>query len=205
MKSIKRLSVLVALILCVTVGGVYAVWNYAGTDVSDITSLQSAVLTEAVISDSIGTYTVKSNTLALEIDNAGEFVAELDIKGELVLSFKVNANAPLDAENYGINTYLSFSRPTDSGKYEGKDIFTCPSGDAYRITISPENTSDAIKWTKVADGEFECTITAQNIIDKNLIQLGNFVLDSKAKYNAFNEVLTGVNLHISDGITAVAS
>ena len=32
----KRLSILIALMLCVTIGGVYATWTYAGTnDIAD--------------------------------------------------------------------------------------------------------------------------------------------------------------------------
>ena len=44
----KKLSVLIAMILCVTIGGVYATWTYAGQKVSDASYESVLRLTDAV-------------------------------------------------------------------------------------------------------------------------------------------------------------
>ena len=63
----KKVTLLASLAMCVTVGGVYATWTYAGNDTADVSSLVSVQLSGVEFKGSAGTYTIDSN-LSLHID-----------------------------------------------------------------------------------------------------------------------------------------
>ncbi|MBQ4097781.1 MAG: hypothetical protein IJC72_00590 [Clostridia bacterium] len=64
----KKFSALIALFLCVTIGGVYATWTYAGSDdITDALYEAKVTVTDAAYSGANGTFKVESN-LVLEID-----------------------------------------------------------------------------------------------------------------------------------------
>ena len=68
---IKKLRVFVALILCVTIGGVYATWNYAQGQVLDASKYLDGQthLTDKVVETAKGTITVDTSTLEISIDD----------------------------------------------------------------------------------------------------------------------------------------
>ena len=64
----KKLSILVALILCVTIGGVYATWVYPGNDIGRLEAPVSNNMGDVTFSGSMGTYSLVSNDMALIIN-----------------------------------------------------------------------------------------------------------------------------------------
>ncbi len=205
MNSMKKLSVLVALILCVTVGGVYATWNYAQNDVADQTQLLNMVMTEKKFSGAFGTYHINHNDVKFEIDQTanGNYTPKLNITGSIVVKFSPSENIPADVKENGYTSYVSFTNPTGANVYEGQNIFTLAEGD---LVINDLTASTGEKWTKGTDGTFTYTITAEKLAEMISINTGaKFYLDTKGKYDAFNAVLTGVNMTLSDGITAASN
>ena len=56
----KRLSLLVALMLAITIGGVYATWSYAGTDdIADAFAEAKVTITDAELTGANGTYKIE--------------------------------------------------------------------------------------------------------------------------------------------------
>ena len=126
----KKLSALIALFLCVTIGGVYATWTYAGTtDITDGFAEAKVTITDAVSSGANGTYTVTSN-LVLSIDDAnGDHKAELVFGSNdgqnpfIKVVFTPADHATKTIKDNAVPTEIYFTT-TIPMQYGGKDIFT---------------------------------------------------------------------------------
>ena len=93
----KKLGLLIAMILCVTIGGVYASWTYTqSTDVADETVNMAMNLTDVKYSGSYGTYTVDASKVSMTIDPkpGTQHITALTITGDLVITFTPNSVAP---------------------------------------------------------------------------------------------------------------
>ena len=207
----KKLSILVALILCVTVGGVYAVWTYSGTDdVVDTNAEVKVVLEAATLDGSIGAFTAKSNlTLSIDQKAGSNHIAELVFKSIdndpifMTFTFTPSAGADMDIKNNGIpaeiyqNTTTTMQYPMDAdGNYSATGTPT----DVFKF----ENKADGdfvsnVTWEKQADGSF--TITFNEAQLKEMIKLNyDFQLDTKDEHDEFYKILNGnIRVHITDG------
>lgn len=206
----KKLSVLIALMLCVTIGGVYATWTYAGTnDIADAYAEAKVTIADAELTGANGTYKVESN-LVLTVDQANDdHEAELVFEANnsepifLKVTFTPAANAPQTIKDNAVPSELYFTTTTDmeykmdaDGNYSetgtGKDIFTFsnPSDGVF----SPNFT-----WTPEANGTFTYTLNETAL--KSMISLSQtFVLDLKSEHDAFREALNGnILVRVTDG------
>ncbi len=191
-----KLSILVALILCVTIGGVYATWTYAASAGVSETVNKGVSLTPVTQSGSLGVYEVLSAELTLAIDQAGpgDYTPVLKFSvasddGSLDFVFKPAAVASDDIKENGIASTVSFSSTL---QHNGQDLFSFPVG----FEIGTIGSGEAYEWVKQADGTFHCTIPNADLA--NYIQ---FIyaekLDTYAKYQAFEASLTGGNVIIN--------
>ena len=84
----KKLSVLITIMLCVTIGGVYATQTYAGTnDIADAYAEAKVTITDAELTGANGTYKIESN-LVLTVDQANK-------NHEAKLVFAANDGKPI--------------------------------------------------------------------------------------------------------------
>ncbi len=184
----KRLSILVALILCVTIGGVYAAWLYTGSTVSSVDRTISHGLTTATTDGDVGIFRVKSNTVDIAIDQTAEdnYLAKLVITGQVVVSFTPNPGAPEDVINNAVSAVATvYTKNAEANLYDGSPIYSSPAGSKV-----------ALVWEKLPDGTFEATITAEQI--DTLLDLGaEFVLDSHADYLAFHELEENITITLA--------
>lgn len=206
----KKLSLLVALMLCITIGGVYATWSYAGTnDIADAYAEAKVTITDAVLAGANGTYTIESN-LMLSVDQANEdHEAELVFASNdsnpifLKVTFAPSDFASQEIKNNAVPSELYFGTTIDmkytvdgDGNYDAngtaKEIFTFTN---KSNSIFEEN----ITWTPEADGTF--TYTMDEAALKAQIQLSEtFVLDTKAEHDAFRAALAGnIIARVTDG------
>lgn len=206
----KKLSLLISLLLCVTIGGVYAAWTYAGTDdIADSFAEAKVTIDDAELVGANGTFKVETN-LVLTIDQANaDHEAELVFSANdgqpiyLKATFTPATNAPQDIKDNAVEAELYFGTTNDmkykmdaQGNYSETgtptDIFTFTNG-------SDGNFSPNVTWTKQADGSF--TYTLDEAALKVQIQLSQtFVLDLKSEHDAFREALTGnIVVRITDG------
>ena len=79
----KKISVLITLILCVTIGGVYAAWAYTGSTVSSVDKTVSHGMTTATTDGDVGILEVVQNDVDVSIDQTavGNYLAKLVITG----------------------------------------------------------------------------------------------------------------------------
>lgn len=193
----KRLSLIIALAICVTIGSVYATWVYnEHDDVADITGTRAITMTSATFDGGLGTYTVSTAGLTMKVDpkDGTAHTTSLELDGEIVVTFTPSQYASEEVKTNAIATKFAFSasKAIDQWTYNGEQIFT---------TI--DNTPISIDWTgtKQADGTFKYTIPASVVDD--CLTLNEIVLDTKTDYDAYDAVLTDAQIVISitDGVT----
>lgn len=188
----KKLSMLISLLLCVVIGGVYATWVYTQSDdVADITGAKAITMTEATFTGTNGTYTVDTSGLTMVVDpkEGTAHVTALKITGNLVITFTPNVYANDDVKNYGVASTFAFSLSNSNWTYNDTAI------------IAVDTEKHDITWVKGGDGVFTYTINAAELA--SYITLTEFTLDTKAEYDAYDSVLANgqIVIHISDGKT----
>lgn len=201
----KKLGLLMAMALTVTVGGVYATWTYAkGTDVADETVNMTLNLTDVAYIGSNGTYKIDTTGLTLKIDpKAGTaHTTALYVDGSIVITFTPNTHAPEDVKENAVASTFQFGLTNSNWTFDDDG----EGGEAAKSIITLEHAEKHdIAWTKGADGVFSYTIDADEIAEH--ITLTEFVLDTKVKYDAFNTALGNgqITITVSDGQTSADS
>ncbi len=198
----KKLSLLIAMILCVTIGGVYATWTYTqNTDVADEAIHTTVNLTDVAYSGSYGTYKVDTSTLKLKVDpkENTQHTTALYIEGKIVITFTPNSVAPENVKNNAVPSTFQFSLTNNHWTF---DDDTTSTGDEKPIITLRHTDKEDIKWSSTNEGVFEFVITAEEL--ENHITLTEFVLDTKLKYDAFNTALGNgqITITVSDGVAA---
>lgn len=181
MKKISKLGLISVLCLVLVIGGVFATWSYGTDKAQDATGTMGLSLT-TVTETKRGTLVVKS-VPTLEIDDTNkDYVAELVITGDLVITFTADANSQNDIITNGINLQISFSAPY--AKY--KDT----------ITIITFDSIDVARGTAGKAGSvFTYTITAATLQSK--LTLGDISLPTYDDYTALKALLDGKNITIT--------
>lgn len=188
----KKLSLLIALCMLLTIGGVYATWTYTqNTDVADEAVNMNLNLADVAYSGSYGTYRIDTSGLSMVIDpKAGtSHTTALYMTGNIVITFTPNSVAPVEVKENGVDSTYVFSISGSNWKYEDQDV----------VTVTHTETHDII-WDRNNDGTFSYTISAADLEDH--ISLTAFDLDTKAKYDAYNSVLGrgAIVITVSDGV-----
>ena len=199
MKLMKKLSILVALCLCLTVGGVYATWIFTeNSDVADQHEHINFGLTDVQYSGSYGEYFLDYSGLNLSIDPVtdGSHEAALKITGQITITFTPAKYAPPEIKEEGVPSTYKFAttKPQAEWLYEGQQIFTI------------DTDAVDIDWgTPGENGVFTYVIDADTVA--SMIQLGNFELGTKAEYDAFKTALSAsyIGISVSDGISATTN
>lgn len=192
----KKISLLIALVLCLTISGVYATWVYSQSDdVADITGAKAITMTEATFTGTYGTYSVDTSKLSMQVDpkDGTAHVTSLVIAGDLTITFTPNTYAPDDVKNNGVASTFAFSLSNSAWNYDNQSIMT--------VDTNKHN----ISWVKGNNGIFTYTISAEAIAD--YLTLTEFSLDTKADYDAYDKVLTNgqVVITVSDGKTTATN
>ena len=197
----KKLSVIIALALCITIGSVYATWIYnEHNDVADITGSRAITMTTATYEGGLGSYEVTTAGLTLKVDpKAGTtHVTSLQVDGEIVITFKPSQYASDEVKNGAVASTFAFSLSKDinAWQYDGQNIIA-------ELDTAKHN----IDWTgtKQADGSFKYSVPASVVAD--CIKLSEITLDTKTEYDAYDSALTQaqVIISISDGVTATTN
>lgn len=206
----KKFSILIAILLCVTIGGVYAAWMFAdSTDAALKTQTVTLGLTTDVEAGAYGVYelipskeTDPEGAFGLVIDDIDDGVkhnAVLVGKGYLTVTFTPNESATAAVRNGAVPTYwcLKAGDSLDNWKYNGNKIFNTIDG-AWK-TIDGVDSSN---WVASADGKsFTYTISGETVA--NMIDMNDFTLETKTEYNAFASALTytKITLYVNDSQT----
>ena len=201
----KKLGLLMAMALTVTVGGVYATWTYTqNTDVADETVNTAMNLTGVAYSGSYGTYSIDRSTLALKIDPlpGTTHTTALVIEGQIVITFTPNSVAPQEVKDEGVPTTIQFGLSNSDWKFDDDGEDEVAARDI--ITLTHGGKKENIAWGEPDEttGVFTYTITAEELAKH--LSLTEFNLDTKAKYDAYSTALSlgNITLTVSDGVTS---
>jgi len=199
----KKLSIIVALILCVTIGGVYATWVYPGNEMGQVIQPVSNVMAEADFAGSFGTYHTVSNSLALQVDQAsGSFNTELKYVGELVIEFTPHANISPNQKAAALGATVTVTAADLS-----KATYTDDQGtsEIWNLSDTPTFTLAESDWSDTdGDGIYTCTITCDKL--NNIITMKRaFNLLSYDKYLSFQKQQKLAVFRIKIAAAAVAS
>ena len=194
----KKLSALIALMLCVTIGGVYAAWSYAGTnDIADAYAESKVTIADVSLTGENGKYEIKSN-LVLTVDqdpDKDDHSAKLVFSSNdgqaiyLTVTFTPAKNAPQDVKNnavpselyFGTTIPMQYRMNTETGNFDKNadpvDIFTFSNSGNGKL-------DNVFEWTKEDDGTFTYTLNETQL--KEAIQLSQtFKLDTKNEHDIF--------------------
>lgn len=178
----KKLSIIISLILIVTIGGVYATWNYVSeSDQAFTTSPQSVKLDGITDGGLVGNYTISANFEDFLIDqNKGTdstpsayhkavlkpiYTATGATSPEIVITFEPTATASADILANGVPTYIWFDltavmqfKVDENGFYSETgtltDVFNITHDEDNYITIHPADTTDEeLEDFATADGK----------------------------------------------------
>ncbi len=209
----KKFSILITLLLCLTIAGVYATWSYAGTDdIADAFAEAKITIEDAELVGSNGTYSITSN-LVLTIDQKAtddhtavlEYASNNDAPIYLTVKFTPASHASLKIKEEAIPSELYFGTtvtmqyPMDAeGNYSETGT---PKDILWFSNVSNGELDVNIAWTKQDDGSFICTYNEAQL--KEMIKLNpdvEFVLDTKAEHDEFRLCLVGnVVARVTDG------
>ena len=200
----KKLSALIAMILCLTIGGVYAAWTYTNpnADITDKRFEQLVTISTATEAGAAGEYDIVTNITGISIEQLGtndqgkdfhtavlNYVTNDDQAPFIKFTLKLKENTGSDIFDTLESTYTI--EVVDVGsQYGGKDIF---------LDHNPNETE--INWTYDSANDiyyYELTDLATEIT------LNDFVLASKAEHTLFTAALARpvFEVKLSDGTLA---
>ena len=214
----KKLTLLIALIVAVTIGGVYATWTYTGT--SDIVDVDKEVVINmeaATLSGTPGEYTVSTNITAFDITQAGTAGAEFHLATlrvltdsqntapKITITFTPSTGADATMKTKGVETqfYFTTSAPMT---YDSDNIFTfgATAATPHKIlTVGSTATGHDLVW--VPDDvdnptKFTCEISGEAAILEHIKLTKDFILDTKAKHDVFKAAANAnIKLVVNDG------
>lgn len=178
----RKISILIALAMILTIGGVYATWNYAQGSAANIDLSPTVVLTDKVIDTPKGSIIVDMSSLNISIDDANhDYDAELVMSGAINITFVADALAPTEVQTNGIKLQYTVAATTP-WEYNGTQIFTAVS--------TPIVINNGI-------ATFTATITAEELM--NVISMGNISLPTVDDYDAFETILSQGAITITIG------
>ncbi len=231
----KKLSGLIALLLCVVIGGVYANWAYsASDDIQDKYLELSLGITDASQTGANGEYSITSNArFVIDQAEGTNHVAKLSVEStdgqaaKLTVKFTPFAAASIDVKRDGVKTEVAF---TTGNKF----VYKMDSEGNYDATVTDENATkvfgfanesngafeleNVISWTKVDENddglgeyfyiEYDADELLEQVFLNPAVPGGNIVLDTYVEYAAFQQALLhagNVIVKVSDGIDVLAS
>ena len=211
----KKLSVLIAMILCVTIGGVYAAWTYTNpdADITDERFEQLITISTAKEEGAAGVYNIETNITGMSIEQLGTNAEGKDFH-TAVLQYATSDSA---------TPYVRFTLKLQENT--GDDIFTTLTS-TYSIDIvdlvnplfdndGDSNTADENIFIDHKSGTTEIAWQYDSANDiyyfeidniNSEITLNDIVLASKARHTAFSNALgrAVLEIKISDGIVPQA-
>lgn len=114
----KKLGIIAALAMCVTVGGVYAQWSYSEGIASGMNGSKTVELAGVSTNTKKGVITVDTNGFSIEIDDTNnDKYGELVLTGNITVTFSPNSDASDDVQTNGIPMKATLSMSEDFANF----------------------------------------------------------------------------------------
>ncbi len=181
----KKLSLLIALALIVTIGGVYAAWNYAQGATASVEITREINMAQVNTNSNKGTISATPSDVAFLVDDGGNYHTKLKGTGKFDITFTPSTGADATTISSGIKMIatISIKSASDAPTYEG----------IVPITTNTENNANVIDLTP--DGASKtATLTVDQVL--GAVKLCDVVLDTKKKNDDFHAVLNNYTVVI---------
>ena len=191
----KLLTVFIAFALLITVGGVYATWSYAGSNLSDIVAPQSftvtATINDATVKGAPGTLNIDNQDLTYHIKNDNNtYNTALETSGDITISYTPNEGSEYQTVDLVCTITLT------NTQYDSKNIFKFDSTAETVLTLTKSAVGNSGAEWVITDADIGLALTEA------------FNLNTVTKYNAFMQALKGCHLEVDisvDPNTAVTA
>ena len=213
----KRLSLLVAMLLIATIGGVYAAFIYPGANgTATSTSYRTIYLEQSQQSGNIGDFSLESDIDKITLDQTyhDPDLVSSDYTVKMITTFKTEGNtnpsvkftftpkagANATIKSQGVDSYIYFGfvvthtydDPTTEA-VETDPIFSVTYDKTNFITIHNTDYDGELndrnyKWTE-EDGVFTVTLTHLDTVEEIVNLSKTFKLDTIEEYEAFKEAM----------------
>ena len=188
----KKLTILVALILCVTIGGVYATWTYSGAPATTSHKHVSVNLATANSENSKGIITNVYNSIDVLIDDGGSYTAVAKFSGKMGFIFTPAVGADDDIVANGIKFAFTVEQATPL-KYDGNNIFNITNATPTVLDFGTKiDSTNATTINSEVDltshiGSFYIEITADQVA--NCVEIAPITLPTFTDYENFEDAL----------------
>ena len=185
----KRFAILMALILCVTVGGVFANWVYTEGTTASVEDNITFGMSPATSTTTRGVFTVGDNNLTMHIDQKAQkdYTAVLVIDGQVTFTFTPDENYDMGGFAATYELSLPVGSNVFANTYDGSSYAGDTAGEKS-IIKKFDTTAQTLTFTDAnADGVYEATVTDDMI--KSLIELNDFSLDTYAEWEICNNAV----------------
>ena len=178
----KKLSLLIALALIVTIGGVYAAWNYSQGSAASVEITREINMAQVNTEGSKGTISATPSNVAFLVDDAGDYHTKLTGTGEFAITFTPNAGADATTTANGVKMIATIVvKSTNNLKYN--DVVPIAHKDANTVDLTPTGPSKTAPLT-----------VAQML---GCVELCDVRLATKAENDAFHTVLKDYTIAIT--------
>ena len=208
----KRIALIMALFLIMTMSGVYAAWTYTSdnAEVVDKNTEALILMAEAETDNSLGSFSISTN-LKITVDQANDnheamlvFESQDGKPIHLTITFTPSLAASQTIKENGIDSELYFKTTTVMEYPMDAEGNYSASGTPAEI-FSLSNEADGVftpnvDWgTPDENGVF--TVTYDQAALESMITLAEtFKLDTKVEHDRFGDCLTGnIKAYITDG------
>ena len=144
----KKFTILIALILCVSIGGVYATWTYQTGEVGGLHQHFNVYMGALDNSEAKGVLLNVTNALSIKLNDdeggasgQGDYVAEAAVEGFIEFVFAPKANANDDVRNNGIDLVFNLKQTDPAIEFDGNPVFTV-SGNTIELGKGQKITAD---------------------------------------------------------------
>ena len=184
----KKLSLLIALALIVTISGVYAAWNYAQGATASVEITREINMAQVNTNSNKGSISATPSNVAFLVDDGGSYHTVLNGTGEFAIAFTPNTGASDDIITNGIKMKATITiKSTNNLTYNGVvpiTVKTDGEGELQNvIDITPTGPSRT------------ATLTVAQIL--GCVELCDVVLDTKEENDAFHTVLIDYTIVIT--------
>ena len=179
----KKLSLIVAMAVILTIGGVFATWTYNAGTVDGTNTTTTITLGQVDSTGAPGTLTAAS-TAKISIDNEqGDRVTRIDGQtGSVVVTFDPSATADLSYTD-GVTVTWTVKITGDKNQYDSTTLLTA-SGTSHDLAVT----------TASGDGKFTGTIDIDDIVDD--LTLAPITLESSAAHGEYSTALATYGIQI---------
>lgn len=178
----KRLGAIIAIALVLTIGGVYATFEYAqGGVVSLENETISKELAEKTTDTAKGTISIKSNDFKITVDNRGDLYTKGTFGGTTKINFAPATFADAEVRANGIKLKLTITVTGNEYVDEGKTY------NLFNISENALNGGVTLNNDKPINGDFEINFA-------DYITVTEIYLSTPEKYTAYSEAFNATTI-----------